>query len=66
MILRAFGLLYQPQMMDDDECGAVGGIIGEGNGRTQKKLPQFHFVRHKSHMTCPGLKPRPLQWKASD
>jgi hypothetical protein len=21
-----FGLLYQPQMIGDDECGAVGGI----------------------------------------
>jgi hypothetical protein len=21
-----FGLLYQPRMIDDDECGAVGGM----------------------------------------
>jgi hypothetical protein len=27
--------LYQPQMMmDDDECGAVDGIIGRGNRTT--------------------------------
>jgi hypothetical protein len=25
------GLLYQPWMMEDDECGAVGGIIGRRN-----------------------------------
>jgi hypothetical protein len=26
------GLLYQPRMMmDDDECGAVGGMSGKGN-----------------------------------
>jgi hypothetical protein len=26
-----FGLLYQSQMMDDDECGAVSGLrIGRG------------------------------------
>jgi hypothetical protein len=26
------GLLYQPQMMlYDDECGAVGGMLGKGN-----------------------------------
>jgi hypothetical protein len=26
------GLLYQPQiMMDGDECGAIGGMIGVGN-----------------------------------
>jgi hypothetical protein len=27
-----FGLLYQPQMIDEDECGAVGGMrIGRGS-----------------------------------
>jgi hypothetical protein len=39
-------------MIDDDECGAVGGMkIGRGNGSTQRKLPECHFVHHKSHMT---------------
>jgi hypothetical protein len=32
-----FGLLYQPWMMDDDECGVIGGIIGRGNQSTLKK-----------------------------
>jgi hypothetical protein len=28
LLLRTLsGLLYQPQMMDEDECGAVCGII---------------------------------------
>jgi hypothetical protein len=31
------GLLYQPRMMDDDECGAVGGMIGRGNRSTRRK-----------------------------
>jgi hypothetical protein len=32
-----FGLLYQPQVIDD-ECGAVGGMrIGRGNWSTQRK-----------------------------
>jgi hypothetical protein len=26
-----FGLFDQSLMMDDDECGAVGGVIGKGN-----------------------------------
>jgi hypothetical protein len=33
------GLLYKPQMIDDVDCGAIGGIkIGRGNGRTRRKL----------------------------
>jgi hypothetical protein len=33
-----FGLLYQPRMIDDDECGTVGGIrIGRGNQSSRKK-----------------------------
>jgi hypothetical protein len=39
-------------MIDDDECGAVGGMrIGRGNEILGENLPQCHFVHHKSHMT---------------
>jgi hypothetical protein len=32
------GLLYQPQMIDDDDYGAVGGMrIGKGNRSTRRK-----------------------------
>jgi hypothetical protein len=32
------GLLYQPQMIDDGDCGAIGGMkIGRGNRRTRRK-----------------------------
>jgi hypothetical protein len=32
------GLLYQPRMTDDDECGAVGGMrIGRGDRSTRRK-----------------------------
>jgi hypothetical protein len=32
------GLLYQPRMMDYDECGAVGGMrLGRGNRSTRRK-----------------------------
>jgi hypothetical protein len=31
------GLLYQPQMIDDGDCGAVGGMkIGKGNLSTRR------------------------------
>jgi hypothetical protein len=33
-----FGLLYQPRMIDDDECGAVSAMrIGRGNRSTGRK-----------------------------
>jgi hypothetical protein len=46
------GSLYQPRMvMDDDECGAVGGFLDRGNRSTRRKsalvplcLPQ---IRHE-------------------
>jgi hypothetical protein len=32
------GLLYKPQMIDEDDCGAIGGMkIGRGNRSTQSK-----------------------------
>jgi hypothetical protein len=57
------GLLYKPQMMDEGDCGAIGRIkMGRRNRSTWRKLPQRHFVHHKSHMTKPG----PPRWEASD
>jgi hypothetical protein len=32
------GLLYQPRMMDDPECGAVGGTLARGN-RSTRRIP---------------------------
>jgi hypothetical protein len=32
------GLLYKPQMIEDDDCGAIGGMkIGRGNRSTRRK-----------------------------
>jgi hypothetical protein len=32
------GLLYKPQMIDEGDCGAVGGMrIGRGNRSTRRK-----------------------------
>jgi hypothetical protein len=32
------GLLYQPQMIDEDDCGEIGGMkIGKGNRSTRRK-----------------------------
>jgi hypothetical protein len=39
-----FGLMYQPQITDDDECGAVGEMrIGKGNRSTRRKPAPVPF-----------------------
>jgi hypothetical protein len=44
------GLLYKPQMIDEDDCGAIGGMkIGRGNRSTRGKpapAPTFQFSRN--------------------
>jgi hypothetical protein len=38
LLLRPlFGLLYQPRMVDDDECGTIGEMHGRGNRSTRRK-----------------------------
>jgi hypothetical protein len=38
-------------MIDDDECGAVGGMRLAGETEILgKNLPHYHFVLHKSHI----------------
>jgi hypothetical protein len=52
------GLLYKPQMIDEGDCGAIGGMkIGGETEVLGENLPQRHFVHRKSHMTRPGLEP---------
>jgi hypothetical protein len=49
------GLLYQPRMvMGDDECGAVGGMIGSGN-RSTRRIPATVLL-------CPLQFPHDLIW----
>jgi hypothetical protein len=56
LVLRPlFGLLYQPQMIDDGECGAVGGMrIGRGHRSTRRKPPPVPL--------CPPQIPHDLTW----
>jgi hypothetical protein len=54
-------------MIDDGDCGAVGGMkIGRGNRSLGENLPQQHFVHHKPDMIRPRLEPGPPLWEDGD
>jgi hypothetical protein len=60
------GLLYQPRMIGDGDCGEICGMKnGRGKRSTRRKPPPGHFVHHKSHMTRP-FEPGPPRWESSD
>jgi hypothetical protein len=61
------GLLYHPQMIDDGDCGAIGGMkMGRGNRSTRRNPASVPLCHHKSHMTRIGLESGPPRWEASD
>jgi hypothetical protein len=63
--LATTGLLYQPQMIGDGDCG-VNWWNEDWQGKPNDSEKTCRFVHHKSHMTRPGFEPRPPQWEASD
>jgi hypothetical protein len=62
------GLLYQPQMIGDGDCGEIGGTkIGRGNRSTRKKTcPSATLSITKTHMTRHGFEHGPPRWEAND
>jgi hypothetical protein len=45
------GLLYQPRMIGDGDCGEIGGMkIGRGTEVLGQNLPQHHFAT--TNPTC--------------
>jgi hypothetical protein len=38
-------------MDDDDECGAIGGILAGETKVLGENLPQYCFVHHESNLT---------------
>jgi hypothetical protein len=45
-------LLYQPQMIGEGDCGAIGGMkIGRESELLGENLPQCQFAHQKFHMT---------------
>jgi hypothetical protein len=49
-----FRQLHQPRMIDDDERGAIGGMIGKGNRSTERKPVPLPL--------CPRLISHDLNW----
>jgi hypothetical protein len=50
------GLLYQPRMIDNGDCGAVSRWRLDGETEVLgEKRPQRHCVHHNFHMTRPGF-----------
>jgi hypothetical protein len=61
------GLLYQPRMTGEGDCGEICGIkISSGNRSTRRKPAPAPLCHQKSHLIIPGFEPGPPQWEASD
>jgi hypothetical protein len=62
------GLLYQPQVIDDGDCGAIGGMkVGRGNRSTRRKPTPAPLcpIQIPHDQTLPGLELQPIQPVAS-
>jgi hypothetical protein len=59
------GLLYLPRVIMMMEILVEWRLAGETE-ILGENLPQRHSVRHKSHLTRPGIEPGSPRWEASD
>jgi hypothetical protein len=61
--VATIGLFYRPQMIDDDDCGAIGGMrIGRGNRSTRRKPapaplcpPQIPHIQTRARTRSAGV-----------
>jgi hypothetical protein len=59
------GLLYKPQMIDEGDCGAIGGMkFGRRNRSTRRKPAPGPLC--PPQILRPGLEPGLPLWEASD
>jgi hypothetical protein len=68
LLLRLFtGLLYQPWMIDVDDCGTISET-NEWQGKPkywEETCPNVALSTFRSHMTWPGLEPGSALWKTT-
>jgi hypothetical protein len=50
-------------MIDDDDCGTVSGMTTGREDPSIQRKPVPVPLHYKSHMTIPGLKPKPARWE---
>jgi hypothetical protein len=60
------GLLYQPQMIDDGDCAAIGGMkIGRGNRSTWRKPATAPLCPPQVPHDQTGLEPGSPRWRSA-
>jgi hypothetical protein len=65
--LTYIGLLYQPWMIDGDDCGAVGDMNERQGKRNSRKIPASVLLcPPQTNVTTPGLEPGPSRCEAGD
>jgi hypothetical protein len=66
MILSGMGL-YRVYDGMGNGCGTLDNVkIREETKVFGENLPEHHFFRHKSHITCPAIKTALPWWEASN
>jgi hypothetical protein len=61
------GVLYQPRMIDDGECGAIDEIkIGRGNRSTRGKPAPVPILPTQIPHDLTWLEPGPPRWETGD
>jgi hypothetical protein len=61
------GLLYQPRMIGDGDCGEIRGMnIGKGNRSTRRKPTPAPLCPPQILHDRPASEPGPPRWEASD
>jgi hypothetical protein len=59
------GIVYGPRMMDEGNGVFYRSVIGRGNGKTRKILPQCQFFHHRACIMLLEVEPGPVKYEAA-